>query len=96
MTKTYFFKKPAGPSDWSALPREFLAGEMVERFTGHTYGLDRDDMMYLDTETIPCVCDGREGFFTVPVSLLEDESGKSPMGSYVRLPHRSPQEIVRD
>jgi len=85
---TYFFKKPVGPSDWSALPREFQAGEMVEKFSGHTYGLDRDDLIYLDRETIPCTCDGREGFFTVPVEFLEDEHGKSPMGSYMRVPAR--------
>lgn len=95
MKKTYFFKQPAGPASWSALPRDFKAGEMVEKFTGHTYGLDRDDMMYLGKETIPCTCDGREGFFTVPVELLEDENGKSPMGSYISF-SRSPQESTSE
>jgi hypothetical protein len=87
--QTYFFKKPVGPSDWSALPRAFLAGEIVEKFMGHTYGLDRDDMMYGDRETIPCTCDGREGFFTVPVEMLENEAGQSPMGAYTRIPRPS-------
>lgn len=83
-TKTYFFKRPVGPSDWSALPREFKAGEMVEKFSGHTYGLDRDDMMHLGVETIPVCREDAEGFFTVPVEMLEDETGKSPMGAYAR------------
>lgn len=89
MAKTYFFKKAVGPNDWSALPREFKAGEMVEQFTGHTYGLERDDAMYLNTETIACTCEGRGGFFTVPVKMLEDEGGKSPMGAYFCSPQES-------
>jgi len=82
MNKTYFFKRKVGPRDWPALRRVFLAGESVEKFIGHTYGLDRDDMIHLGRETIPC-CDGHEGFFTVPVDMLEDENGKSPMGAYM-------------
>lgn len=83
MRKTFFFKRPVEPSDWSALPRKFMAGEIVEKFTGYTYGLDRDDFLHLGIETIPCTTPGHEGFFTVPVSMLEDENGKSPMGAYM-------------
>ena len=86
MTQTFFFKHVADPSDWRALPRRFVAGDMVEKFTGHTYGLDRDDMMYGGQETVACTCEGHEGFFTVPVGFLEDENGNRPRGSYVRVP----------
>jgi len=98
MKHAYFFKNPVGPDDWSALPRKFLAGEIVEKFTGHTYGLDRDDLMYLNTETIPCTCEGHQGFFTVPVSMLEDMEGNSPLGAYVRYgsPVSAPQESSND
>lgn len=85
-THVFFFKRPVTPKDWSALPREFKAGEIVERFTGHTYGLDRDDMIFGNVETIPCTCAGSNGFFTVPVEMLEDEQGKSPMGAYISRP----------
>lgn len=44
---TYTFSKDIGPADWKALPRYFKQGESVEKFTGHTYGLDRDDLMYV-------------------------------------------------
>lgn len=81
MTKTYFFKRMVGPTDWNALRRVHQAGEMVEKFVGHTYGLDREDAIYLNRETIPC-SDGNGGFFTVPVEMLEDENGKSPVGGY--------------
>lgn len=80
------FIRDAGPEDWSALPRKFVMGEIVQKFVGHTYGLDRDDMMYFGVETIPCTCDGREGFFTVPVDYLATESGHSPMGTYISFP----------
>lgn len=82
--QAYFFRRMVGPTDWRALPRVFKAGEIVERFSGHTYGLDREDMMYLGVETIPCTTDGNEGFFTVPVTMLEDEQGASPSGNYIR------------
>lgn len=85
MTKVFFFKREVGPTDWRALPRVFRAGESVEKFVGHTYGLDRDDMMFLGVETIACVADGNEGFFTVPVDFLENEVGKQPMGDYQRI-----------
>ena len=82
--KVYSFRQMVGPVDWIALPRVFNPGEKVEKFIGHTYGLDRDDMMYGGVETIPCMEMGsnRESFFTVPVKFLEDENGKSPMGDY--------------
>jgi hypothetical protein len=86
MTTTYTFARDVTPKDWSALPRAFAKGETVTRFRGHTYGLDRDDMMLGGFETIPCLADGREGFFTVPVEMLLTEDGKRPMGDYVRLP----------
>lgn len=78
----YSFNRDVSPEDWKAIPREFKAGETVTRFTGYTYGLERDDMRYLDTETIAVVADGSEAFFTCPVALLVDESGKGPWGSY--------------
>jgi hypothetical protein len=85
MGKTYFFKRFVTANEWGALPRDFKVGEMVEHFQGPTYGLDRDDMMYGNTETIPCLhVDHGGGFFTVPVSMLEDENGKSPIGAYQR------------
>lgn len=84
MAKEYFFKETKGKVDWIALPRWFQAGDMVTHFIGHTYGLDRDDLMYGGVETIPCTCAGWEGFFTVPVSMLVDKDGKSPVGAYQR------------
>ena len=78
------FIRDAGPEDWRALPRKFVMGEIVQKFVGHTYGLDRDDMIFLGKETIPCTCEGSEGFFTVPVEFLAMENGKQPMGAYVR------------
>jgi hypothetical protein len=86
MSKEYFFKTTKGAVDWSALPRWFMAGDKVTKFVGHTYGLDRDDMMYLGVETIPCTCVGyEEGFFTVPVEYLVDKEGNQPQGDYVRI-----------
>lgn len=87
MTKTYFFKRAVGPGDWGALPRRFLAGEPVELFNGHTYDLDRDDMIYGGRETIPVCRPGDDGgFFTCPVEFLEDENGVPPAGAYRRGP----------
>lgn len=73
-----------GPADWSALPRTFSEGDVVVRFSGHTYGLDREDAIYGKRDTIPCVIPGKEdeGFFTVPAEYLEDENGDRPSGSY--------------
>lgn len=82
--QTYTFARDVTPEDWSALPRAFVKGESITRFRGHTYGLDRDDMVYLGVETIPCAS-GPEGFFTVPVEMLVDKDGKHPIGEYVRV-----------
>ena len=80
------FKFQVGPEQWSALPRVFKVGELVTKFSGHTYGLDRDDMQYLGIETIPI--ENGEGFFTCPVVFLENSDGVQPMGDYQRLPPR--------
>lgn len=84
------FARDVGPLDWSALPREFKAGDLVFRFRGHTYGLDRDDFMYLNRETIAiCQFDGDkhhfDAFFTCPVEFLVDEEGVRPVGEYMRI-----------
>jgi hypothetical protein len=47
----YEFVRDAGPEDWPALPRAFRAGEKVTRFTGHDYGVVRDDLMYSGHQT---------------------------------------------
>lgn len=81
----YMFLHRVNEKDWSALPRAFLAGERVYRFHGHTYGLDRDDAMYLGEETIPCTQKpGEEHFFTVPVRfLVSTATGQRPSGAYM-------------
>lgn len=78
----YKFKFQAGPEQWSAFPRIFKVGEQIKKFRGHTYGLDRDDMMFMGRETIPVV--NGDGFFTCPVEFLEDDNGVQPMGDYIR------------
>lgn len=83
------FIRDAGPEDWRPLPRKFAMGEIVQKFVGHTYGLDREDLIFLNVETIPCTVDGNSGFFTVPVEYLATEDGNQPMGAYVRLPVKS-------
>lgn len=84
-TQEYMFLHRVNEKDWSALPRAFLAGERVYRFHGHTYGLDRDDAMYLGEETIPCTQKpGEEHFFTVPVRfLVSTATGQRPSGAYM-------------
>lgn len=82
MTKEYYFKTTKGKKDWSALPGWMHAGSKVVKFSGHTYGLDRDDMMYLGVETIPCTVEGNGGFFTVPVDFIVDRDGNHPRGAY--------------
>lgn len=82
----YRFNQDATPADWSALPRSFKKGDEVVLFTGHTYGLYRDDLVYLKIETVPCVLpeNAPDGpFFTVPVDLLVDEDGREPCGDYM-------------
>ncbi len=76
----YRFIRDVEPADWSALPRAFAAGEVVNHFQGHTYGLDCDDAL-AGHETVPCTVDG-ERFFTVPVDLLVDDDDKRPAGAY--------------
>lgn len=71
---------------WSALPRDFKQGEYLFRFRGHTYGLDRDDMVYGGFETIPmCTQPDSQSFFTVPVAFLVDRQGYEPSGDYVSM-----------
>jgi hypothetical protein len=89
--RIYSFSRDVGPEDWRALPRKFTKGETVARWSGYTYGLDRDDMVYGGRETIPCTLDG-ESFFTVPVEFLVSSEGHKPMGDYVRLDN--PREPV--
>ena len=84
MSEPYAFNKDVSPEEWCALPRQFKKGEKVYRFHGHTYGLDRDDMMYLHEETVPCTLEpGGTTFFTVPVRLLVDDNGNEPSGDYM-------------
>jgi hypothetical protein len=94
MTQTYYvFSRDAGPEDWRALPRMFKMGDQVRRFTGHDYGLARDDMMYLGVETISCTEDedGGTPSFTVPCDYLLTAEGERPMGEYIKLPARAPR-----
>jgi hypothetical protein len=71
---------------WCALPRDFRAGEAIYRYRGHTYGLDRDDMVYGGVETIPCTLEpSGDTFFTVPVEFLVDKDGNEPSGDYISL-----------
>lgn len=86
MSEVYEFVRDVGPQDWAALPRPMKAGERVTRFVGHTYGIDRDDAEFLGRETVCCVLDGRDAFFTVPVEFLRRDDGEKPMGNYLVRP----------
>jgi hypothetical protein len=78
------FTQAADASSWPALPKRFAPGDVVYRFSGHTYGLDRDDAMYAGRETIPCsLTEASESFFTVPVEMLSDEQGHAVRGDYI-------------
>lgn len=83
MPEKYTFVRNASPTDWRALPRTFAPGDEVLRFHGYTYGLDRDDMVYLGRATVPCylACDPTT-FFTVPVEFLTTENGTPPRSDY--------------
>lgn len=86
MRKILTFVRDVKQSEWPAFSQDFKAGDKVYWFTGHTYGVDRDDLMYLQRTTIPASLDPEgEGFFTVPVEFLVLEDGQTPKGAYVRL-----------
>lgn len=81
----YRFTRDAGPDDWPGLPRQFEEGDIVTRYHGHTYGLDRDDLLLMGVETIACTAEGRRAFFTVPVTYLKATDGSQPVGEYIKL-----------
>jgi len=88
MSKLYFIRDVL-QSEWPALDRDFKEGQEVTQFRGHTYGLDRDDLMYGGRETIPiCRPEEPSSFFTVPVEFLADSNGVQPSGAYVRFVKR--------
>lgn len=79
------FNRDCGPDDWSALPQPFKKGDRLTRFYGHTYGLDRDDLLFGGVSSIPCTLDGHSGFFTVPAEWLTDEHGNPVYGAYIHM-----------
>jgi hypothetical protein len=84
----YIFTRACGPKDWRALPRQFEMRETVESFSGHVYGLVRDDLMYADRETIAVVDEqtkDKVGFFTCPIEFLANEKGERPPSEYIRI-----------
>jgi hypothetical protein len=82
VSKIFKIVRDVGPDDWSALPREFKAGETVYKYSGHDYGLARDDFLICKRSVISCSLDGGIPFFTVPVEFLTDEHGRHPTGPY--------------
>ena len=85
--EAYRFRRDVKKDEWNALQRDFKQGEIVYRFRGHTYGLDRDDLMYLGVSTVPCkLTEDEGGFFTVPVDMLETLDGKPVLGDYIKIP----------
>lgn len=82
----YYFVTDIPADRWPALPRDFKMGDEVELYTGHTYGLDRDDFIWLGISTVACTeGDPKTPFFTVPVTMLVDTDGNPPRSPYVRL-----------
>ena len=76
------FKQDVGPGQWHPLPRSFSAGETIHKFSGHDYGLVRDDLLYGGFETVACTEDGKS-MFTVPIKYLERTDGKPLTPEYM-------------
>lgn len=77
---TYVFARDVAATEWSALPRDFRAGEIVTR-ASDSFGLCRDDAQFGGFETVPCTLDGKR-MFTVPVAMLRSAEGHKIMGDY--------------
>ncbi len=79
------FVRDVTKEEWHPLPHDMKAGDKIIRYSGHTYGLDRDDAMLGGWETIACCLpetpDGP--FFTVQVEYLKDGKGQQPCGAYI-------------
>lgn len=85
----YIFTRACSPEDWRALPRKFELGETVESFSGHVYGLVRDDFVLGHRSTIAVVDERTKtnvGFFTCPIEFLADTEGNRPPAEYGRFP----------
>lgn len=82
--RTFIFVKTVFPEDYASFSRTWHIGESVEEFSGHTYGLVRDDLMYGGVETVACTEDSGKSFFTVPCEFIVDQAtNKHPECEYV-------------
>lgn len=72
MVEKYEFVKNVKKFEWSALPKDFEAGEVIYGYIGYDYGLSRDDFLMMGAETTSCTLDKNGGvpFFTVPKEFI--------------------------